>query len=142
MFLRSILAVLGAVLANVLIVSVCEMGLTAVFPRPPGLDFNDPEQLKTFAQSMPTGALAMLVAGWAAGAFGSGAVGYLIGRKTWTAWVGPMFNLLGVVMSIVMIPHPLWVAGIGVIMPFVAGWSVPRLLGTKPEMPEVQTESR
>lgn len=129
MFLRSILAVLAAVLANVLIVSVCEMGLSAAFPPPPGLDLSNPEQLKIFARSMPLGALAILVAGWAAGAFGSAAIGYLIGRKTWTAWVGPMFNLLGVGMSIAMIPHPLWVVCIGLLVPFLAGWAVPRVLG-------------
>jgi hypothetical protein len=87
---------------------------------------------------MPVAALAMLLAGWAAGAFGSAVVGYLIGRKTWTAWVGPMFNLLGVIMSIAMFPHPLWVAVIGLIVPFVAGWSVPRLLAGKPKVAEVQ----
>ncbi|PTT75836.1 hypothetical protein DBR41_25820, partial [Pseudomonas sp. HMWF010] len=64
--------------------------------------------------------------------------GYLVARRTWAAWVGPMFNLLGVVMSITMIPHPLWVAVIGLIMPFVSGWSVPRLLARKAEGPEVQ----
>jgi len=138
MILRSILAVLAAVLANVLIVSLSEMGLTAIFPPAPGLDLNDPAQLKAFALSMPVGALLALVAGWSAGAFGSALAGYLVGRRTWTAWIGPMFNLLGVVMSITMIPHPLWVAVIGLIMPFVAGWSVPRLLAGTPKGPEVQ----
>lgn len=128
MIVRGILAVFGAVIANVLLVSLCEMGLTRAFPPPPGLDLNDPVQLKVFAESMPTAALMMLVAGWAAGAFGSAAAGYLIARKTWAAWVGPGFNLLGVVMSVSMIPHPLWVAAVGIVMPFIAGWSMPLLL--------------
>ena len=130
MIVRGILAVLGAVVANVLIVSLCEMVLGRAFPPPPGLNLQDPAALKAFAQSMPTAALALLTAGWAAGAFGSAATGYLIARKTWAAWVGPAFNLLGVAMSLSMIPHPLWVAIIGLAMPFLAGWSVPRLLRT------------
>ncbi|PTS84520.1 MULTISPECIES: hypothetical protein [unclassified Caulobacter] len=138
MILKAVLAVLAAVLANVLIVTLSERGLTALFPPAPGLDLNDPAQLKAFAQSMPVGALATLLAGWSAGAFGSALAGYLVARRTWAAWVGPMFNLLGVVMSITMIPHPLWVAVIGLIMPFVSGWSVPRLLARKAEGPEVQ----
>jgi len=128
---RGILAVLGALIANVLIVSLCEMGLGRAFPPPPGVNLQDPAALKAFAESMPTAALVMLVAGWAAGAFGSAATGYLIARKTWAAWVGPAFNLLGVVMSVAMIPHPPWVAAIGVVMPVLAGWSVPKLLGQK-----------
>jgi len=131
MIVRAILSVLCAVITNVLLVSLCEKGLTTVFPPPPGLNLSDPAQLKVFAESMPIAALTMLLAGWAAGAFGSAVVGYLIGRKTWTAWVGPMFNLLGVGMSVAMIPHPLWVAVIGLIMPFVAGWSVPKLLAPR-----------
>ena len=128
MIVRGMLAVLGAVITNVLLVSLCEMALTRVFPPPPGLDLNDPAQLKIFAQSMPTAALVMLLAGWAAGAFGGAAAGFLIARKTWAAWVGPAFNLLGVAMSITMMPHPPWVAAVGLVMPFIAGWSVPRLL--------------
>jgi len=131
MIVRGILAVLGAVIANVLIVSLCEMGLGRAFPPPPGVNLQDPAALKAFAQSMPTAALALLTAGWAAGAFGAAATGFLIARKTWAAWVGPAFNLLGVAMSITMIPHPPWVAIIGLAMPFVAGWSVPRLLRTR-----------
>ncbi|ALL13003.1 hypothetical protein [Caulobacter henricii] len=134
--LRAILAVLGAIAANIILVTLCEMVLKAGFPPPPGLDLNDPAQLKTFAQSMPPLALAGLVVGWAVGAFGSAAAGFLIARKTWAAWVGPAFNLLGVVMSITMIPHPLWVAVIGVVMPFIAAWSAPRLWGARPAATE------
>lgn len=128
MILRNILAVLGAIVANVLLVTLCEMVLTKAFPPPPGLNLGDPAQLKLFAQSMPVAALAMLLAGWAAGAFGSAAAGFLIARRTWAAWVGPAFNLLGVIMSIMSIPHPLWVMVIGIVTPFVAAWSVPRLM--------------
>jgi len=129
--LRAILAVLGAIVANIILVTLCEMILKAGFPPPPGLDLNDPAQLKAFAQSMPPLALAGLLVGWAVGAFGSAAAGLLIARKAWAAWVGPAFNLLGVVMSITMIPHPLWVAAIGVLTPFVAAWSAPRLWGPR-----------
>lgn len=131
MIVRGILAVLGAVIANVLIVSLCEMLMGRAFPPPPGVNLQDPAALKAFAQAMPTAALALLTAGWAAGAFGSAATGFLIARKTWAAWVGPAFNLLGVVMSLATIPHPFWVAIIGLVMPFLAGWSVPRLLGPR-----------
>lgn len=135
MIVRGSLAVLGAVIANVLIVSLCEMGLGRAFPPPPGVNLQDPAALKAFAQAMPTAALAVLTAGWAAGAFGSAATGFLIARKTWAAWVGPAFSLLGVVMSLAMIPHPFWVAVIGLAMPFLAGWSVPRLLGPRAASP-------
>ena len=131
--LRIVLALVAALAANVLLVSCGEALLGMVFPPPPGTNLNDPAMLAAFARSMPTAAIVGLLAGWAAGAFGATAAAYLVSRRiVWTAWAGAAINLFGVIVSVLTIPHPLWAVVVGLAVPLVAAWSIPRLFPPRP----------
>ena len=134
--MRTALAIVAGFLANIVVVSASEAVLGMIYPLPAGLDVNDPAQLAAHVRTLPTGAFAGLLIGWALGAFAAAATAYLAsGRVRWLAWVGAGANLLGVVMSVAFLPHPLWVAAIGLAAPFAAALAVPALLGGARQAP-------
>ena len=131
MILKTILAILAAFAVNLLVVGAAEWGLSLAFPPPPGANLGDPIQLEAFMNSMPIQAYLGLVAGWATGAFGASAAAYFIAeRKVWAAFLGAAINLLGVLVTVATIPHPLWVTAIGLIAPLMAAAAIPRLGGS------------
>ena len=80
--------------------------------------------------TMPVEAYLALLAGWATGAFGASATAYFIAeRKVWAAFLGAAINLLGVLVTVATIPHPLWVTAIGLIVPLMAAAAIPRFGG-------------
>ena len=126
--LRVVLAVAAALVVNMLVVAGCEMLLGQAYPLPPESDPTDPATLTAYVRSMPPGASAALLAGWAAGAWGASLTGWLVSaRRRGMAWPGAAINFAGVTLSLYTLPHPLWVAVIGLVMPIVAGLVVPRL---------------
>ena len=132
MILKSILAVLAALAVNLLVVATGETALGLAFPPPHGANLSDPAQLEAFMNAMPALAFVGLVAGWALGAFGAAAAAYFVaGRVVWAAFVGAGINLFGVLVTVATIPHPLWVAAIGLFVPLVAAVTVPRFGGAK-----------
>jgi MFS family permease len=72
------------------------------------------------------GLLAMVVAGWFLGPFIGGAVAARIADRGWAAWIVAAFILLGVLATVVSVPHPLWMTIAGVGLPLVAGWIASR----------------
>jgi hypothetical protein len=131
--LRSILAVLAALVANFLVVALCELALGAAFPPPAGISLEDPIQMATFVKTVPATAFLGLVVGWTAGAFAAAAAGfYASGRQTWAAFAGAAINFLGVLVTVATIRHPLWVTAVGLFMPLIAASTIPRLRTAQP----------
>lgn len=103
---ESVLAVLaGAVVAMVLISAFEAIG-GVLFPPPPGLDLADHEGMRQHIASLPVGAFLQALGGWALGA-GCGA--RLAGRARLMHGliVGALF-LLASVLTMLMLPHPVW----------------------------------
>ena len=132
MILRSVLAVLAALVVNVILVWAGELGLSLAFPVPHGVNLGDRAQLEAFMNTMPATAYVGLLASWAVGAVAASAAAYFIaGRQVWAAFAGAGINLVGVLLSVATIPHPLWVTAIGLFVPLMAAAGVPRLGGAK-----------
>ena len=130
MILRSILAVLAAVVVNLAVVAAAEALLSLAFPPPHSVNLKDPAQRDAFMAALPALAYLGLIAGWAAGAFAASATAYFIAsRRVWAAFAGAGVNLFGVLVTVATLPHPLWGAAAGLILPLVAAATVPRLGG-------------
>jgi hypothetical protein len=121
--IRKILGVVAGVVAGGLVVFAVEAVGHAVFPPPPGLDTSDPETMKTMMQSLPVGALLCVVVAWVLGAFAGGAVAALVGRSLGPALVTGALQLLFGIVTMVMIPHPLWMIALGIVLPLPAAWA-------------------
>ena len=77
-----------------------------VYPLPSDLNMRDPEAVGAFIETMPPGALAIVVIAWFAGALDGGIVAALVSRRSWTVW--PVAGLVAAagVINVLMIPHP------------------------------------
>jgi hypothetical protein len=76
---------------------------------------------------MPTPAIAMVAAAWFVGALvGAFAADKIAGRGL-AGWIVALLVLAGGVVSMVMIPHPVWMWAMGIALPLIAGWLAQRL---------------
>ena len=125
---RKIIAVvLGAVVAVVLIIAIEALG-HAVYPLPANLDISDTEAMQAYVMSAPTGALLLVLAAWLVATLVGGLLACFIARETplvYSAIVGGLV-LLGTIINLMSIPHPLWFSAISVLALiaaiFVTSW--------------------
>ncbi len=133
---RTILAVIAGAVVMWLTVFALEFTGQLLFPPPPGLDPQDPAQLGRLVGVMPTGALAMLVVAWVAGAFTGGYTAARISHrhKRGSAIAVALLVMAGVVGMIYLVPqHPVWVTALGLFLPIPVAVLAARL-GNEPKM--------
>lgn len=126
---RTILAVLAGVVAAWSVIVACEFAGASLHP-PPGLDLRDPDQLATFVAAAPASTMALVLAGWASGAFVGAWIAARLSRqhRRGAAMAVGTVVLAGVVANAVMIPHPPWFTVLGVLLPLPAAWLAWRML--------------
>lgn len=127
---RTILGVLAGAVVAWLTIIASQFAGASVYPPPPGIDLRDPDQLAAFIAAAPPAAMALVLAGWALGAFLGGWVAAKISRRhRWAAalLVGALV-LAGVIANAAMIPHPLWFTMLGMLLPLPAAWLAARTL--------------
>ncbi len=128
---RTILAVLAGAVVMWLTVFVLEFAGHALYPPPPGLDPRNQTDLAAIIAQAPTGAMAMLVLAWIAGAFTGGYTAARISQrhKRAAAIAVTVLVMLGVGGMIVMVPdHPVWVSALGLLLPIPAALLAARLV--------------
>ena len=101
--------VLGVVTAVVLIIAIEALG-HAVYPPPDDLDTSNIEALQAYVMNAPLAALLFVMAGWLIATLVGGLLACFIARETplvHAAIVGGLV-LLGTIINLLSIPHPLW----------------------------------
>ncbi len=133
--LRKILAVVAAVFAGGILVSVVQSIGHSMYPLPAGADPNDMEDMKKYVESAPFMALFFVILSYAAGALTGGFVSTIIandGKKTYAIITGIIFVIFSVIMMS-SLPTPIWfwIMGILVWLLVLAGWKLAVLLRKK-----------
>ena len=115
--------VAGVVIAGVLVWLV-EMIGHSVYPPPPGLDFADPDAMRAYVGTMPTGAFLFVGGAWfiatLAGTFAACKIGDA--KPMIFAIIVGGLMLVATAANLIMIPHPLWFSIVGIIGIIVAAW--------------------
>jgi hypothetical protein len=125
----AIAVVVGTVVAFVL-VGVIEAIGEIVYPPPMGVDLGSPEQLATYIQRLPVGALAFVLAAWIVATFLGGLVAAWIARSRpalAAAIVGALV-LAATIVNFVLVPHPAWMVAAGVAGIAIAAYLAGRLM--------------
>lgn len=120
--IRSIVAVLAALVAAVIVITVVQSIGHFVYPPPPDIDATTPEGLAAIIAQAPLPALLFVVMAYVCGALTGGAVAAKVGDGPPTSRamvVGAVLTFAGV-LNVLTLPHPLWLAvlAIGVHLPF------------------------
>ena len=120
--MRGIVGVILGCLLALAITYLVEMVNARIYPTPE-VDFADPAAVKAMMSDMPRTALVVVLAGWFAGAL---AGAWLAARFSHPAGWPPLtvgvLLLAAAIMSMYMIPHPIWFWIIGVAIYPVATW--------------------
>ncbi len=114
---RGVLAVIAGIVLAMLMVAVIESIGHAVYPPPESLDFTKPDQVREYIEKLPLGAFLFVLTGWIGGTFCGGLVAAWIGRTkpmVFSMIVGA-FVLAATIANLTMIPHPAWMAIIGIL---------------------------
>ena len=120
---RTLLAVIAGVVVMWLTIFALEFVGHALFPPPPGLDPRSQADLAAIMAQAPTGAMAMLVVAWIAGAFTGGLTAAKLSHryKRGAAIAVALVVMAGVCGMIYLVPnHPIWVSALGLILPIPA----------------------
>lgn len=117
---RTILAVLAGAVVMWLTIFALEFAGHALFPPPASLDPTQQADLAVIVAQSSSGAMAMLVVAWLAGAFTGGYTAARISRqhKRAAALTVSLLVMAGVVGMIWLVPnHPVWVSSLGLLLP-------------------------
>jgi len=127
---RTIVAVVVGTVVAFVLVGVIEAIGEVVYPPPAGVDFGRPDQLASYMQRLPGGALAFVLAAWIVGTFFGGLVAAWIARSRTAlaaAIVGALV-LAATIANFVLIPHPAWMVAAGVVGIAIAAYLAGRLM--------------
>ncbi|WP_420434589.1 hypothetical protein [Hyphobacterium sp.] len=129
--LRLILGIIAGLVAAVFTVMLVEMVGHMIFPPPEGVDVSNPEQLAAIMHEIPLGAKIGVLVAWALGIFVGGLVAIRISKRNWTAWVVGLAVLAMGAVTMMMIPHPLWMMVATPLITVLAVVLTVRLFGTR-----------
>lgn len=130
--LRTILGAVVGVIAGMITVSAVQALGHAIFPVPGTFDLQDRAQMGALVATMPLGALGMVVLAWILGAYVGSFVGLIAGGRARAAGVVPAAVMfLATLANLFMIPHPVWMAVVGLLGIVAAAWLADRLFARK-----------
>jgi len=128
--MRILLGVIAGAVVAFLCVMAVEYAAHLVYPPPPGFDFNDREQLARAMATAPTGAFAIVAAGWFVAALIGAWVGSAVARRALAGWIVTLIVVAAGIANLLMIPgHPAWMWAAGILLPLIGGWLAQRLAG-------------
>src|SRR5690242_13552603 len=107
---RNTSAVFAGLLASVVGIMLVEMLKMTLYPAPPGIDWDDPEQLAEVMRTMPLGGYLMVELAYALGSLAGGFVTAKVAESRQIALalgVGGLLTLAGFA-NLAMAPHPIW----------------------------------
>lgn len=122
---RNILALLAGVFGGGFVVMLVQAVNGLLYPPPPGLNFRDAEQMKTYAATLPAGAFLVVLlsylAGFTVAVFVAARLSGDAPRRQGVLTV--LFFGAASVMNLMALPHPwwFWLGNAGVLA--VAGWA-------------------
>ena len=129
--LRTAFAFISGLFATMIIITFVELANAKFFfPPPAGLDWSDTRAVAAFAASLPTAAMALVLAGWLIGAFVGAAVAARIALRhamSCALLIGAVV-VAGVIDSGLSIPHPTWVIAMGVLLPIPLAYLAAKLV--------------
>ena len=108
--IRSILFVVGGLIAAGVVVFIVETIGQQVNPLPPGFNMDSRDELENYISRLPVSFILLVLVGWLAGAFTGGLVTTIIdrpnGRRN-SSITGGIF-LLVCIANLLIIPSPIW----------------------------------
>lgn len=127
--IRNVAAIIGGIAVAFVTVMLIEALNHAIYPPPEGLDFTDPDALRPYIDTLPVGALLLLMASSVVAAFVGTLVASYVGTfqpRNCAIIVGGMV-FAATVANFIAIPHPLWLAIATLAGVVVSAWAASQI---------------
>ena len=126
---RKILAVVAGIIAGSLTVFLLEAIGHLIVPPPPAMDATNLESIRAAMSQMPLSTFVLVLVAWCGGSFVGGLVAAAIARSSGRACALAVAGLivLSGIISMIMIPHPIWFWIAGIVLPFPCALAGARL---------------
>lgn len=125
--MRKFLGVIAGVVALGLVVWVVEAISHTIWPMPVGINPKDPAQLAKVMDLVPLAAKIAVVVAWFLGAVVGAWVGAKVAQWPTAGWIVVAIGICFGVMTLFMIPHPMWMQVAAVLAPLAGGWVATKL---------------
>ena len=122
--LKNIAAGVAGVFIAMGLVWLVEMIGHSVYPPPADIDFSDAGAMRIYVASLPFGAFLFVGGAWFIGTLGGTIAACWFGNaepRIYAMVVGGLM-LLATATNLIMIPHPLWFAVLGIVGIIAAAW--------------------
>jgi len=122
--LKNIAAGVAGVFIAMGLVWLVEMIGHSVYPPPADIDFADADAMRIYVASLPFGAFLFVGGAWFIGTLGGTIAACWFGNaepRIYAMVVGGLM-LLATATNLIMIPHPLWFAVLGIVGIIAAAW--------------------
>jgi hypothetical protein len=122
--IRNAAAIIGGIVIAFLTVMLVDMLNHTIYPPPPGLDFSDPDAIRPYLDTLPTGAFLLIMASSVVAAF----VGTLVASYAGTIRPRNCAIIVGgmvfaaTVANFILIQHPTWLAIAALLGVVVSAW--------------------
>ena len=129
--MKKALSVLAGVIAGGITVGIVESLGHLIWPPPEGTDLTNPEALAAIMDTIPTAAIAAVLVAWVCGAIVGGFTAGKIAKDPGylpSIFAGAILMLLGVI-TMIAIPHPIWMWVLGIALPVPAAFYGGKLAG-------------
>lgn len=115
----------GIALATLIMLGI-EAAADQLYALPPNFMAMDRVDQGVVMDELPFGAKALIVTGWLIGALAGASLARVIARRAEPGWAVAALVALGGAMTVMMIPHPLWMRLAALGAPLLAGWLATR----------------
>lgn len=131
---KNIAAGIAGIIIAIALVWLVEMLGHSVYPPPADLDFADADAMRNYIATLPIGAFLFVGGAWFVATLVGTFAACKIGSAKPVVFAGVVggLMLLATAANLVMIPHPLWFAVLGVAGVVVAAWLGMKLGGSTP----------
>jgi hypothetical protein len=108
--LRVVGAIVGGIVAAYVVIMLAEVLTSRIYRMPAGVSPANSDAMKAWIQQLPTPAFALVLIGWALGAFAGGVVAAKVDRTSGVrdAIILGVLLLAASVSNMMNIPHPIW----------------------------------
>jgi len=120
---KKIIAVIAGIIAGVITVGILESIGHLIFPPPEGMDLSDKDAMKSLMSEIPLGAQIAVLVAWFFGSLIAAITALKIsGGDKMAGWIPVGVLLAFGIVTLFMIPHPVWMMVASVVLPLLAGW--------------------
>ena len=139
--IRKVSSIMFGLIIAVTLVIVVQMIGHALYPPPAGTDFNDPESVRAMMDSVSPMSLVIVIVSYVLGTFGGGLLAALVARETPALYAAVIaaFVMLGTILNLFSIPHPLWFSVSAVVSivatALITGRIAPMMITDRPSPP-------